>query len=144
MPGPYPWRDILWFDSRKRPLNISIWRGRLRNCAQGSTFYRNIIEEGCRSQCSEWWISGQITFWGNDTHYSVLEIAIAHNGASCQLNAFVTSFTMVRNRCFSSHIGHRDVKNFPNGMKLGRIVAWEILHFLVAVWQSWWTLWRHK
>ena len=31
--------------------------------------------------------------------------------------------TMVRNRCFSSHIGHRDVKNFPNGMKLGRIVA---------------------
>ena len=31
--------------------------------------------------------------------------------------------TMVRNRRFSSHKGHRDVKNFPNGMKLGRIVA---------------------
>ena len=36
----------------------------------------------------------------------------------------VDQFTMVRNLCFSSHIiGHRDVKNFPNGMKLGRIVA---------------------
>ena len=32
-------------------------------------------------------------------------------------------YTMVRNRCFFSHIGHRDVKNFSNDMKLCRIVA---------------------
>ena len=37
--------------------------------------------------------------------------------------------TMARNRCFFSHIGHREMKNFPNRMKLGRIVAWDILHF---------------
>ena len=33
---------------------------------------------------------------------------------------------------FFSHIVRRDVKNFPNRMKLGRIVAWDILHFFGA------------
>ena len=34
---------------------------------------------------------------------------------------------------FFSYIGRRNLKYFPNGMKLGRIIAREIPHFLVAV-----------
>ena len=38
---------------------------------------------------------------------------------------------MVGNGCFFSYIGRRNMKNFPSSMKLGRIIAREITHFLV-------------